>query len=484
MLRLLGQSEYGLYSLIGSLVGYFSILDMGLGTAIVRYTARNRGLGDKLAESKLNGMFIILYSIIGLLTVIIGIVLYINIENMFRTSLASSELEKAKIMMVLLIFNFAISFPLGVFGSIVQAYEKFIFIRMISIIRTVINPLFILPLLLLGYGSVSMVVVNTVLNISFLLINLVYCFKVLKVKIRFSKIDIGILKEIAGYSFFIFLNIIVDKIYWSTGQFILGIVSGTAKVAVYSIAMQFTNMYMLFSTSISGVLLPKISIMVANNATNEELSELLIKIGRVQYIIMSYIIIGFILFGQGFINLWAGPNYIDAYYIVLLIMIPITIPLIQTVGLSILQAKNLHGFRSIVYICIAIVNVIVSISLAKIWGGFGTAVATGLSLLLGNVLIMNYYYHRKIGLNIPLFWKNILLMTLPAIISLIVGFGMNYIILNNTVYLLVIKIMLFSILHICLMWRLAFNSYEKELFYQPVKKILYFLANKFLKEKG
>jgi O-antigen/teichoic acid export membrane protein len=135
MLRLLGQSEYGLYSLIGSVVGYLSILDLGLGSAVVRYIARNRALGDKDAESNLNGMFLFLYSFIGLLTVIIGAVLYFNIDNMFAATLKVAELEKAKIMMILLIFNFAVSFPLSVFDSIMQAYERFVFVKLVAIIR-------------------------------------------------------------------------------------------------------------------------------------------------------------------------------------------------------------------------------------------------------------------------------------------------------------------------------------------------------------
>lgn len=53
MLRLLGQSEYGLYSLMGSLVGYLSVLDMGLGNTIVRYTAKNRADGTAEIEGKL-----------------------------------------------------------------------------------------------------------------------------------------------------------------------------------------------------------------------------------------------------------------------------------------------------------------------------------------------------------------------------------------------------------------------------------------------
>ncbi len=472
MIRLLGQAEFGLYSLIGAIVGYLSILDLGLGNAIVRYTARNRAVGDKETESSMNGMFLVLYSFIGLLTVALGAILYINIDNMFGASLTDQELEKAKIMMLLLIFNFAVSFPLGTFGSIMQAYERFVFVKLIHIVRSILMPCITLPFLYAGYGSVSMVVVNTVLNITLLLINLVYCLRVLKTKIRFKGFDYPLLREIAGYSFFIFLNVIVDKIYWSTGQFILGIVSGTTLVAIYAIAMQLNSMYMMFSTAISGVLLPKITMMVANNASSDELSQIMIKIGRVQYVVMALIITGFILFGQAFINLWAGPNYSDAYLIVLLVMLPITVPLIQNVGIAILQAKNMQGFRSVVYIAIAVINVIASIPLAKMWGGFGCALATGVSLTLGNIIIMNFYYHRKIGLNIPLFWRNIFRMTIPVLVVLLCGYGINGLIVQDGFLLLACKIVIYSIVYVLIMWFFGLNMYEKDLFISPLKRIV------------
>lgn len=472
MLRLLGQSEYGLYSLIGSVVGYLSILDMGLGNAMVRYNARNRALGDKEAESRLNGMFLILYSGIGILTVIMGAILYLNMGAMFGNSLTSAELVKGRIMMILLIFNFAVSFPLGIFGSIMQAYEKFVFLKLVTIIRSILMPCMMLPFLYAGFGAVAMVVVNTILNISVLLINLIYCLRKLKIKMYFKGFDYPLLGEILGYSFFIFLNAIVDKVYWSTGQFILGIVSGTVLVAIFAVAMQLNTMYMMFSTAVSGVFLPKITMMVANNASNDDLSQLMIKVGRVQYIVMSYILSGFILFGQAFIKLWAGTNYGAAYYIVLLVMVPITIPLIQNIGISILQAQNRNAFRSIVYVAIAVVNVLVSIPLARIWGGFGCALATGMSLVIGNIIVMNIYYYRQIGLNIPLFWRNIAQMTLPIAVALLGGYGLNCLIVKNGVLLLGAKILLFSVIYILIMWVWGLNIYEKELFMLPLKRIL------------
>jgi len=471
MIRLLGQSEYGLYALIGSVAAYLSILDMGLGNAIVRYTARNRAIGDKEVESKLNGTFLILYSIIGLLTVVVGIILYNTIDNIFSGSLTISEVEKAKIMVIILIINYSLSFPLAVFGAIMQAHERFIVFKLVGISRSIIVPVVTLPILFMGYGSVSMVVITTVVNISCFLYYVYYCFKHLNVNFYFGKIDSGLLKEILGYSFFVFIGIIVDQIYWNTDQFILGVLAGTVPVAVYAIAMQFIKIYIQFSTAISGLFLPRASMMVANNASNEELTSMLIKYGRVQYFIMAYILTGFILYGHSFIKLWAGVDYGNAYYITMIVMLPLTLPLIQNFALTILFAKNLQRFRSIVLIFIAIVNVIISIPLAINYGGIGAAIATAISLTIGNIIIMNIYYHFRVGINILLFWKNILIMSIPVVLSFFIGFGLNYMITPNNVILLGTKIVLYSSVFISLMWFLGFDRYEKELFRSIAKKI-------------
>lgn len=478
MIRLMGQSEYGLYSMIGSISAYLSVMDMGLGNAIIRYTARSRANGDRNAESRLNGMFLLLYSIIGLLTIIIGLILYHTVDKVFGTGLDASELVKAKIMILILIANFALSFPLSIFGSIMQAYERFVVVKIIAIVRSLSVPVITLPFLVIGLGSVTVVLITTLINIFCLLFNVYYCFKFIKINFYFGKIDFQILREIIGYSFFIFLGIIVDQINWNTGQIMLGAFSGTVAVAVFAIAMQFIRLYLQFSTSISGLFLPRISMMVAKHVSNEELTNMMIKLGRVQYIIMAYILCGFILYGHRFISIWAGVNYSNAYYMVLLIMVPLTIPLIQNIGLAILQAKNLQGFRSIVLIIIAVLNVVISIPLAKNYGGVGVALGTGISYLLGNSIIMNIYYHRKVGINIPLFWKNILLMSIPSLFSLIIGFCINFIMPYHSFLYLFYKVMLFSISYFTLMWFYGFNNYEKDLFI-PVIKVYKNIMTKF-----
>lgn len=464
MLRLLGQAEYGLYSLVGSMIATLSIVDLGFGNACIRYISKYRALGDKEKEYNVNGMFILINTVICTLTIFIGFILFQFSNTLFKNSLSLHELEKFKLMLLLLIFNLAISFPFSVFGSIVVSYEKFIFPKVIGIIRTIINPIVILAILYMGYDSLAMVIANTIINFLFLWVNVFYCFKKLRIKILFKNFDIKLMKEISTYSFFIFIALVIDKIYWTTDQFILGIYSGTIMVSVYAIASQLNLYYMQFSTAISGMFLPKVTSMVVKEANDEELSELFIKIGRIQYIVIGLILAGFASFGKEFIILWAGKEYAQAYYIALILITPFTIPLIQNIGLTILQAKNKHGFRSTVLIFIALGNLAISIPLAKMYGGIGCAIGTAASMIIGNIIIMNIYYYKKIKINIPKFWAEIISMSFPIVICLGIGVFLNKITISSGLLTLTLKVLILFVAYVILMYFIGLNKYEKELF--------------------
>lgn len=471
MLRMMGQSEYGLYSLVASVIAYLTIMDFGFGNAIIRYTAKFRAEGKLQEQYSMFGMFLILYSIIGVIAFLIGLGLYFNIDSLFGDTMTDYELGRARILMLIMIINLAFTFPLGIFGSIVTAYEDFVFQKVVQIVRIILNTVIMICLLKMGYRAVTMVVVQTIFNLGTLLLNYFYCRYKIHIKILFGKFQWGFLKEVAIYSFWIFLSVIMDRIYWSTGQFVLGAVSGTVAVAVFAVAIQFQTMYMSFSTAIAGVFLPRITAMVSKHKTDQELSDLFIRTGRIQYIVLAYILSGFILFGRQFIILWAGPGYEDSYIIALLFFIPLTVPLIQNLGITILQARNQMKFRSTLYICIALISLGFQIMLAKLWGGIGCAIGTAGALILGQILIMNVYYQRRQHLNIKAFWKAILQMSIiPLILIILFSWGLSYFQLNNF-FKLIGGIITFSIIYIPLFWIFSMNNYERELLGSPFKHL-------------
>ena len=472
MLRMMGQSEYGLYSLVASVVAYLTILDFGFGNAIIRYTAKFRAENRLKEQYEMFGMFLFLYSAIGIFTLLIGLCLYFNVDFLFERSMNMEELNKIRIMMLLMVFNIAITFPFSIFGSIITAYENFIFQKAINIVRIILNPIVMCVMLLMGYRAIGMVVVTTLFNVLTLLINCWYCYHRLHIHVIIGRFNWTFLKEIMIYSFWIFLNAIMDRIYWSSGQFILGIYAGAKAVAIYAVAISLENIYMSFSTAISGVFLPRITSMITQKENEKSMSDLFIRTGRIQYIIMSFILIGFILFGKQFIIIWAGSDYSEAYYITLLFFVPLTIPLIQNLGITILQARNQMKFRSVSYVIIAIISLGLSVFLVRYYGGIGCALSTAFALCIGQILIMNIYYFKKVNIDIPAFWREIGKMSVVPILIGIVG----YVLLNyfriESILTLFLGIVLFSIIYLPAFWHLSMNSYERNLFLKPLKKVL------------
>lgn len=471
MLRMMGQSEYGLYSLVASVVAYLTVLDLGFGNAIVRYTAKFRAEGKTSEQYEMFGMFFLLYIGIGILALLVGLGLYFNVDYLFDATMDDSELYKIRVMMLLMVFNLAFTFPMSIWGSIITAYENFVFQKLVGIVRIILNPLVMIAMLLIGYRAIGMVVVTTIFNVVTLLINYWYCKKRLKIQVRFGHFQWGFFKEVSVYSFWIFLNAIMDRIYWSTGQFVLGMFKGAVVVAVYAVAIQLQAIYMGFSTAISGVFLPKVTAMVTKENNEKAISDLFIRTGRIQYIIMAFILTGFIVFGKSFICLWAGEDYMDAYWIALYFFIPLTVPYIQNLGITILQARNQMKFRSTLYVIIAVASLCISIPLAKQYGGIGCAVGTALALIAGQIIAMNVYYHRVIHIDIPQFWKEIGKMSITPLIVGVLFYNLFRVYNIKTVWMLVIGILVFSSVYIPLFLFFGMNLYEKELFFSPLRRI-------------
>ena len=269
---------------------------------------------------------------------------------------------------------------------------------------------------------------------------------------------------------------------------LLGSLAGTAAVAIYTVGTQFGNYFMSFSTAISGVFAPQVNQIVAKDKNDDKsLNDVFVRIGRVQFLVVSFILIGFILFGHQFINLWAGENYgLTSYIIAVLLLLSLYVPLFQNVGIEIQKAKNMHKARSIVYLLIAIVNVVFTIVVIllckyyfpndlesfKKYASIGAVFVTFVCRLLGQGIFMNIYYHKKVGLNIINFWKNILKIIPSFILPTVIGFLLTKFFVINSFYSLVIEIIIFSLCYIVSVYLLGMNQYEKNLILQPIGKII------------
>ena len=478
MIRLLGKHEYGLYQTVASTISMLSILSLGFNSGYIKYYAIYKKENNRTAISKLNGLFLIIFAIIGFVGMLCGLFLSFHLDLVFDKGLTQAEYAKARILMLLLTANLTVSFPMSVFQNIISAHERFIFLKLLGMVKTVFSPLITLPLLLMGYRSIAMVAVTVTVTLFVDVMYLVYVLFKMKEEFIFNDFEKGIFKSLFAYTAFIALNIIIDQINWNIDKLLLGRFKGTGEVAVYSVGYTLYGCYMMFSTSVSGVFTPRIHKIV--NATKDntaeqknQLTDLFIRVGRLQFIILSLIASGVVFFGKFFIvRIWAGGEYDNSYFVALLLVIPASIALIQNLGIEIQRAENKHQFRSIVYTVMALINLGLSIVLCQKFGAVGSAIGTAISLALANGLVMNIYYNRKCNIDIPLFWRNILRQSVGLIIPIGVGIAMTMFIEINSVWLFGACVLAYTLVYCFSMWLFGMNDYEKDLIRKPLKKII------------
>lgn len=462
IIKSLGNAEYGLYMLIGAFVGYISVLDLGLNNTIVRFVAKYRAEGDKKGEENFLATTMWIYGILSLIIGFLGVILYFNLENIFGDSLTAGELSKAKIMFIILIFNLAITLPGGAFTAVCSGYEHFVFPRFVNIIRYLIRSLMVVVILLWGKDAIGLVILDTVMNILVIFFNGYYALKKLNVKFKLHFFHISLVKQIFSYSIWIFVFALVGQFQWKAGQVVLGALTNTTLVAIYAVGITLGTYYGAFSTAISGVFLPRATKMSVNNADGMELTEMMVRIGRISFLVLLLVLGGFILYGQQFIYLWVGDTYKDAWLIALIIMIAYTIPLVQSFGNLILEAKSLLSFKAIVYISCIGIGTLAGAFMVENYGISGMISGTTAGWMI-SVAIMNIYYHKVISLNIPYFLKNLFSRTIPTFaLILIVGFFIEKI--PGTGWInFGIKITLFAIVYSVLMFFLGMRETEKQL---------------------
>lgn len=471
-LRMLGQSQYGLFGTASSFTSYLSLLSLGIGGAYIRWNAKYRAANDKEGEQRLNGMFFTIFSVVAVVALLVGTVLLFVSKYMFAKSFTASELRDLQYIILMNVINTSMTlFFTPVFANI-QAYEHFLILKVVPMITTIITPIGNTLILLNGGKAVSLTTFTLVLSTINLVIYFFYARRRLVMKFVFKGFEKDVFKDIMIFSSFLFLGTLTDLLTSNTDNIVLGALCGTTAVAVYTVGHSFKSYFLQFSTAVSGVFAPKVNQMVAKNDDNQELTELMARIGRIQFYIVSLILIGYIAVGKPFICLWAGEDYDSAYWIGLFLLSGAYIPLFQNVGIEIQKAKNKHKFRSVVYLFVAILNVILTIPASMLWEGAGAAFATFFSCMIGNVLIMNIYYQRGIGLNMGYFWKQILKIVPSFIPTIIVGILVNVFIPIYKLKWLFVAILIICVVYIVFVYLLSMNSYEKELFSKPIKKVL------------
>ena len=472
MLELLGQSEYGLYKIATSTTSYLSLMAFGIGSAVSRFIIKARTQEGKEAEQRMFGLFNLLFQAIALLTLIVGGLITWKLDLIYEASLTPDELDRMRVLVGLMVVNTAVSFSATSYNAVVSSHERFVFIQSINILSTIGAPVINLIILFIGYKSIGMAVVSLTLNVIIRLIYLAYVRNALNIRPHYKGMPTKSIKEIFTFSSWVFISNIVGQIYSATDTVIIGSIPSLATVgaAVYSIGNTFNSMMFSLAQITPSFFAPRVNKMVFSGCSNEQLTDLMIKAGRMQAVVVSLVCSGFIAFGLPFLNCYVGPGYTESYWVAIVIMIPNCIPLVQSVAHSTIQAKNMHKFRSIVYLAIAILNIFGTLLLVKRFGVVGAAIPTGVAYLIGHGIVMNWYYWKKVGLGIPRFWKKTVPIFLIGAVMCAIVLLISQFIDFYSWWPLIAGVASYTLVYIAILWAFILDPSEKGLLLSKFNK--------------
>ena len=416
LLRFLGKSEYGLYQIANSVISNLTLLNLGFSFAYIKFYTGFAVKNEEKRIQKLNGTYLLFFTIISLLAGVIGGILVHN-SPYFLSSSSIEEQTKLKNLMLFMILNVVLTFLSATFESNILANERFVFQQIRQMFQSACLPLITVPVLYFFHTDiVTIVIIQTMITLVSLLCNVFFCIQKLRMRITFRQLEFSFMKEIGIFSFFIFLNQLFNQINDSAP-----VLANTRQVAVYSIVNQLKALFLTFSQVLTTIFIPKVNRLVHQSNDDRELTHLMIKIGQYQLLVLGLFLGGFILLGKMFLFLWLGKGFDEAYYLLISIVIPLLIPLSQNIAIEIQQARNQHFFRSIMLTIFACLNIVITIVCVKQAGINGATIGYIFSLIVGYGFVMNWYYHKKMNLNMLLFWKKMLPAIIPSILAVFIS---------------------------------------------------------------
>jgi O-antigen/teichoic acid export membrane protein len=478
VIRMYGQSEYGIFSICTSVIQYLNLFQFGFGSTYLRYFIKFEQEGNQRKTEELNGMFFLIYAVISSVAVLAGTLLISNIEAVLGSKITPGEYATARKLLALMVANIAVTLFTTQFAIFITIREKFVFQKILALSVSILKPSVELPIVLMGYKSVPATAFLTFLTIFSSGVSVWYCMAKLQIKFRFTHFDIRLFSEMSGFTFFIFLQQIMDVFNWQIDKFLIARFWGAEKVAIYGVGAIFSNVYLQFSTVITQLFLPRVNRIVAQKQGDEPLSDLLVKTGRIQFCIVAFVMIVYIFFGQSGVFFFAGKGYENAYYVGLFLMLPLVFPLSMDIAYHVTRAKGKHKAQTAIFTLIAFLNFIVSIPLCKFYGEIGAAFGTFIGMLVSINVVYPIYTQKICGLDVKRWFREILSICPGLILPAIAGALIMTFADTRQMPVFFSSVFLFSAVYVASMWRLGMNEDEKLAFSRPLKCIVAKLAGK------
>ena len=435
----LGDETYGIWVIIVSITGYFSVLDFGVNTAIVRYISKYSALKDTHNSVAVYSTSFALFTIIAAVVVFATGIFALFFKDIFDIQAFSREY--LYIVFFLVGVDLAINLVFSVFMGTLKALQRFMELNVITMSVLIIKNVLLVYLLYHGHSLLTLAALQLIASfvryfLQYLLIKKNYAFLTFKV----GSVSRSTLRSLYNYSIYSFMIAIATKVLFFTDSIVIGSMVSVSQVTYYAIPAMLMEYLENFIWAIVSVLLPIIS---ARDATGDiaQNKQLYLVGTKYSLLLLSPIIVVLYLVGDDFIGLWMGENYaVPSGAVLCILLVGHTFFLAQLIAHGILKGISRHKMLAFFLCGEALVNLGLSVWLAEDYGIVGVALGTAIPLVVANVVILPIYTCSVLNIGyVSYLWTSILK---PLIIPILVLVAFIYLDVQISTYL---ELIIFSL---------------------------------------
>lgn len=462
MISSIGKENYGLFTLALSVISLF-VFDFGLSSAVTRFISVYMAEGKYEKIPQFLGEIFKMYLVIDIFLFLILCSVYFFIPNIYK-ELSYEEIEKFKIIYIMAASFSIISLPLIPVNGILTANEKFFQNKLCDVLHKIIV-VFAMTLVLLNHGGLYTLVMVNIWSGIIVYVAKIWCiYKYTRTRVDVKYHNFSEMGELLHFSGWITIISICKRMIFTIAPTVLGIFCGSASIAIFGIANAIEGYVFYFADALSGMLLPKVSRVCIQEGGN--VLPLMVKIGRIQFFIVSAIVLGFAALGYDFLMLWIGDQFSDAYICVLLLILPCMFQLPQEVGCHALIVQNKVKQEANVFMVMGVVNIVLGFLFTYLFDVFGMCLSICIAYFVRTIgLDVVMYKVLKIDV-IRFFRLSFMRQLCPVILSMILSIYINSFIECRNWFAFIMEASVFYILFI-ISSLLILNNDERKM----IKKI-------------
>ena len=394
IIRCLGDRWYGLWIFVGTMIGYFGFLDLGIATANERYIARALGQGDQREVDRVFNSSLALCGFVSLLSLVLtGIVIAVCPHF-----LKPEDVVSFRLVVMLVGIDMAFAFPMRAFFGLLYAHIRYDVVNLIGMVKVAVRTALTVWALGRGHGIVWLASITLLCDILEDGANLMFVFhRFPETKIRLVDVTWKTLRELFGYSIYSFISTIAWQLRFNLDPLVITKFLGLRYVTHYSIGSRIAGYYL----NMVGNGISSMKPVFSNLEGRGEMSQLkehylfTVKLNA----ILSTLIGGTILmYGKAFILRWMGINYLDSFHVLVVLTIGMLCNALQAAPSTLLYGISKHKPYAIIVVAEGIVNLLLSIVLVKRYGIVGVALGTTIPMFFTSFFIVPYFTNRAIDL--------------------------------------------------------------------------------------